>query len=210
MFYEPKDGHPLPRNPFKALVAPRPIGWISTRSPAGVANLAPYSFFNAVADAPPIVMFASNGFQPHGEKDSADNAVATGAFAANLATWDLREAMNASSVAARPEEDEFALAGLTAEPCRLVAAPRIAESPVCLECRTLQALELPAAEGGRNRVVFGEVLGIHIDEAILTDGFVDVAKLKPICRLGYLDYGVILETFSMQRPAGGDRLAGNA
>jgi flavin reductase (DIM6/NTAB) family NADH-FMN oxidoreductase RutF len=210
MFYRPADGHPLPRNPFKACVVPRPIGWISTLSPAGVPNLAPYSFFNAVADTPPVVMFASNGHQPHGPKDSADNAVATGAFVANLATWDLKEAMNATSADAAPDVDEFALAGLTAAPCREVAAPRVAETPIALECRTLSFQDLPAPEGGRNRVVFGEVVGVHIDERVLSGGFVDVARVKPISRLGYKDYAVVLETFSMDRPGGGDRLAGLA
>ena len=208
MFFEPARGHPLPRNPFKACVVPRPIGWISTRSPAGVNNLAPYSFFNGVADSPPMVMFANNGNQPHGPKDTVENAIATGEFVANLATFDLRGAMNASSEAARPEVDEFALAGLTAAPCRIVSAPRVAETPIAMECRVVTSVELPARPGGRNTVVFGEVVGIHIDERVLTEGLVDMAKLKPISRLGYKDYAVVIETFSMDRPAGGDRLVG--
>jgi flavin reductase (DIM6/NTAB) family NADH-FMN oxidoreductase RutF len=208
MFYETAEGHPFPRNPFKGCVVPRPIGWISTRSPDGVNNLAPYSFFNAVADSPPIVMFASNGLQPHGQKDSAENAALTGEFVANVATWDLRDAMNASSEAAAAHVDEFLLAGLTPADCRLVSVPRVGESPISLECKTLSALDLPVTGEGRNRVVFGEVVAVHIDERVLTDGFVDITKLKPISRLGYKDYAVILETFSMDRPAGGDRLAG--
>lgn len=200
MFYEPAKGHPLPRNPFKACVVPRPIGWISSIGPDGTYNLAPYSFFNAVADAPPMVMFASNGRHAHGHKDSADNAVAAGEFVVNVATWDLRHPMNASSAALEPGVDEFAVAGLTPVPSRIVSAPRVAESPINLECRTLQRIELPAEEGGRNVVVFGEVVGVHIDESILVDGFVDIAKLRPISRLGYKDYAVVEEVFSMDRP----------
>jgi len=201
MFYEPGKGHPLPRNPFKACVVPRPIGWISTVGPDGTFNLAPYSFFNAVADAPPVVMFASNGRHPHGAKDSADNAVASGAFVVNVATWDLRHAMNASSAALEAGVDEFVVAGLTAAPSRIVNAPRVAESPVNLECRTLRRVDLPAEEGGRNVVVFGEVVGIHIDESVIEDGFLSIPKLRPISRLGYRDYAVIEEAFSMDRPS---------
>lgn len=210
VFFEPAKGHPLPRNPFKGCVVPRPIGWISTRAPSGVNNLAPYSFFNAVADAPPILMFANNGHQPHGPKDTVENAVATGEFVANLATWELRAAMNASSEAAHHDVDEFALAGLTPAPCEIVSAPRVAETPIAMECRVLNAVELPHWGDGRNVVVFGEVVGIHIDERVLTDGIVDVAKLRPISRLGYRDYALIETAFSMDRPAGGDKLAGLA
>jgi flavin reductase (DIM6/NTAB) family NADH-FMN oxidoreductase RutF len=201
MFYEPAKGHPLSRNPFKACVVPRPIGWISTVGPDGTANLAPYSFFNAVADTPPVVMFSSNGIHPHGAKDSADNAVAAGEFVANVATWELRHAMNASSQAVGPGVDEFALAGLTAAPSRVVAAPRVAESPVNLECRTINAVELPSAPGGRNVAVFGEVVGVHIDDRVMTDGFLDATKLKPVARLGYMEYAVVTEVFTMERPA---------
>lgn len=208
MFYEPKDGHGLPRNPFKALVVPRPIGWISTRSPAGVNNLAPYSFFNALADEPPIVMFSSNGLHPHGAKDSADNAIAAGEFVVNVATWDLRHAMNASSELVPPEVDEFRIAGLTAAPCRVVTAPRVKEAPVSMECRVIRDVVLPHWGDGRNVVVFGEVVGIHIDERVMTDGFVDTAKLRPIARLGYREYAVVNETFAMDRPAGGDIAVG--
>lgn len=208
IFYEPAAGHPFPRNPFKACVVPRPIGWVSTRSAEGVNNLAPYSFFNAVADEPPMVMFASNGVHPHGRKDSADNAIAATEFVVNVATWDLRHAMNASSEAAPHEVDEFALAGLTPAPARLVGAPRVAEAAVNFECRLVRSLELPCRPGGRNVVVFGEVVGIHIAERVMTNGFVDMAKLRPIARLGYRDYAVVEEVFSMDRPAGGDALVG--
>jgi flavin reductase (DIM6/NTAB) family NADH-FMN oxidoreductase RutF len=170
MFYEPSQGHGLPHNPFKACVVPRPIGWVSTIGPEGANNLAPYSFFNAVADTPPMVMFSSNGVHPHGAKDSADNAARSGEFVVNVATWDLRHTMNASSAPVETGVDEFVLAGLTAAPSRIVSAPRVAETPVNLECRTHQVVELPCAPGGRNVTVFGEVVGVHIDESVLTPG----------------------------------------
>jgi flavin reductase (DIM6/NTAB) family NADH-FMN oxidoreductase RutF len=200
MFYETRDHHGLPHNPFKSLVLPRPIGWISTRDREGRINLAPYSFFNAVASDPPIVMFAANGHHADGGiKDSARNAEDTGEFVANLATWDLRDAMNASSAHLARGVDEFEVAGLTAAPCRLVGAPRVLESPVSLECRTLQIVELPGGKE-RNRVVFGQVAGIHIDDAVLRDGIVDVERMRPIARLGYHDYTVVERIFSLTRP----------
>ena len=200
MFYETRDHHGLPHDPFKSLVLPRPIGWISTRDREGRINLAPYSFFNAVASDPPIVMFAANGHHPDGGiKDSARNAEDTGEFVANLATWDLRDAMNASSAHLARGVDEFEVAGLTAAPCRLVGAPRVLESPVSLECRTLQIVELPGGKE-RNRVVFGQVAGIHIDDAVLRDGIVDVERMRPIARLGYHDYTVVERIFSLARP----------
>lgn len=208
IFYEPKDGHPFPRNPFKACVVPRPIGWISSLGPDGTANLAPYSFFNAVSDAPPMVMFASNGLHPHGEKDSAANAVRAGEFVVNVATHDLRVAMNSSSETVAGDVDEFALAGLSQAPSRCVRAPRVAEAAIHMECRLVEHLVLPAAPGGRNVLVIGEVVGVHIAQRVLTDGFIDIAKLRPISRLGYKDYGVVDEAFQMDRPAGGDALVG--
>lgn len=201
MFYEPCEGHPLPRNPFKACVVPRPIGWISSRALDGTRNLAPYSFFNAVADAPPTVMFASNGHHPHGAKDSADNAVAAGEFVVNIATWDLRAAMNASSAPVEPGVDEFAVAGLTPAESRIVSPPRVGEAPINLECRTLERLDLPAEEGGRNVVVFGQVVGVHIDDRVIVDGFVHIPALRPISRLGYMEYALVEEVFTMDRPA---------
>lgn len=214
MFYEIGTPHGLPHDPFKACVVPRPIGWISTVSADGVPNLAPYSFFNAVASEPPMVAYGSTGMQPgagpDAPKDTLANIAATGVFVVNVATWDLREAMNASSHPAAPDVDEFALAGMTAAPCRLIAAPRVAEAPISLECRHHQTIDLPA-EGprGRNVLVIGRVVGVHVDETVLTDGCIDIAKLRPIARLGYRDYACISETFTMTRPGGGDRLAGN-
>lgn len=195
MFYEPrKRNHGLPHDPFKALVAPRPIGWVSTLSREGVLNLAPYSFFNAVAEAPPYLMFSSAG-----RKDSLENADATGEFVCSLATWDLREAMNASSATVPPEVDEFALAGLETAPSRLVRPPRVAASPVAFECRTWKLIELPSNH--RYTMVIGEVVGIHIEERFIRNGLVDTAAMRPIARLGYMDYSVVDEVFTIQRPA---------
>ena len=202
MFYEPKDGHGLPHNPFNAIVLPRPIGWISTLDEAGRTNLAPFSFFNAVSYVPPQVMFATTG--PHaagGHKDSVRNALATGEFVANLATWELREAVNLTSTPAPSHVDELELAGLTAIPSRLVAPPRVAESPVHLECRVVTSLELPTPDPeDPNTVVFGEVVGIHIADDAIVDGLVDVGRLRPIGRLGYREYVHVRDSFELTRP----------
>ena len=182
MFFEPaKDESGLPHNPFKALVAPRPIGWISTVSPAGTANLAPYSFFNAIADSPPVVVFSSSGI-----KDSADNAEKTGEFVCNIASYDLRHAMNQTSAAVGAEVDEFALAGLTPVASRLVAPPRVGESPAALECRVIKILTLQDLVDSpcNSVVVFGQVIGVHIDDAFLIDGRLDVERYQPLARLG--------------------------
>jgi len=198
MFYDPRsEPHGLPHDPFLALVAPRPIGWISTLSRDGVRNLAPYSFFNAFSTRPYIV-----GFSGTGRKDSVANAEETGAFAVNVASDDLRLPMNRSSAAVPPDVDEFALAGLTPAPCRSIAAPRVAEAHAVLECVHLQTIPLAGAAGGppRSFLVLGEVVGIHLDEAILTAGLVDAAKLRPLARLGYMDYAVVDEVFAMPRP----------
>jgi flavin reductase (DIM6/NTAB) family NADH-FMN oxidoreductase RutF len=202
VFYEPRHGHGLPHNPFNAIVLPRPIGWISTLDASGRANLAPFSFFNAVSYVPPQVMFATSG--PHtagGHKDSMRNAIATGAFVANLATWELREAVNLTSAPAPPGVDEFELAGLTPVSSRLVAPPRVGESPVHLECRVITSLELPTPDpDDPNTVVFGEVVGIHIADEVIVDGLVDITKLQPIGRLGYREYVRVRESFAMTRP----------
>ncbi|MGC2856443.1 flavin reductase family protein [Novispirillum sp. DQ9] len=215
MFYEIGTPHGLSHDPFKACIVPRPIGWISTVGADGVNNLAPYSFFNGIASDPPMVMYGSTGVHAHATpeapKDTLANITATGCFVVNVATWDLRDAMNTSSLTAPPEVDEFALAGLTPAPSRLVRAPRIKEAPISLECLHHQTIDLPTTEpGGRNVLVLGRVVGIHIAEDVLTDGLIDIAKLRPIARLGYRDYACVAETFTMTRPAGGDRAAGNA
>lgn len=198
MFYDAiKGSHGLERDPFKALVAPRPIGWISTVGPDGVVNLAPYSFFNAISDKPPYVMFSSAG-----RKDTLRNAEETGEFVCSLATYDLRDQMNTTSASVAPDVDEMSLAGLTAAPSRLVKPPRVAESPVAFECKYFTTVELPAQNGPANQyaVVIGSVVGIHIDDDAIVEGRVDVTRLRPIARLGYMDYAVVDSVFSLERP----------
>ena len=190
----------LSPNPFKACVVPRPIGWISTVDESGNRNLAPFSFFNAISDLPPMVMFCANGEHADGgEKDSVKNARETGEFVVNLATWGLRQAVNASSAEVGRGIDEFELAGLTASPSRLVRPPRVAESPISLECRVADIYELPC-DGEIGRMVMGRVLGMHIADEAIVDGRVSAAKLQPIARLGYREYSVLGEIFKMTRP----------
>jgi flavin reductase (DIM6/NTAB) family NADH-FMN oxidoreductase RutF len=202
MFYETKDPHGLPHNPFKSLVVPRPIGWISSRDREGRVNLAPFSFFNAVAENPPVVMFSAGGRHLEGgHKDTPLNVEATGEFVFNLATWDLREKMNLTSATAPRDWDEFKLAGLTPVPARLLDLPMVKESPVHFECRYLQTVELPSADPDYpNKVIFGRVIAIHIDDGVLVDGKVNLAAIRPIARLGYMDYAVIDTIFTMHRP----------
>ena len=192
--------HGLRHDPFKSLIVPRPIGWITSVSPEGVCNLGPYSFFNAIGDKPHYVMFASAGL-----KDSLRNIEATGEFTCSLATWALREHMNMSSASVPYGVDEFPIAGLTTAPSRLVKPPRVKESPAAFECRHWKTIELPPYEPGTApgySVVIGLVVGIYIDDAVIKDGMVDVGLMKPIARLGYHDYAVVTpETiFSMHRP----------
>ena len=198
MFYETeKNDHGLPHNPFKAIVAPRPIGWISTVDKDGNPNLAPYSFFNAVCDTPPIVMFSSSGY-----KDSVSNIDATGEFVCNMASFGLKDEMNQSSAAVAHGVSEFDLAGLEMAASQLVKAPRVAKAVTALECKHLQTQRLKTLTGGEtdNYVVFGQVVGIHIDDSILVDGMVDVTLYKPLSRLGYMDYASVTEVFQMGRP----------
>ena len=180
-FYEPSLGHGLPHDPFNAIVAPRPIGWVSTRSADGVNNLAPYSFFNAFNYTPPIVGFSSIGY-----KDSVRNIEATGEFVWNLVTRPLAEAMNQTCAAVGPEVDEFALAGLTPLASRLVKPPRVAESPVTFECRLTQLIRLTTALGEPvdSWLVLGEVVGVHIDQRLLRDGVYDTANADHVLRGG--------------------------
>lgn len=196
-FYQPKDGHRLAYDPFKAIIAPRPIGWISTVDAEGRPNLAPYSFFNALSNTPPIVAFSSEGM-----KDSPANAKATGEFVFNLATLPLASAMNASAATVAPEVDEFALAGLTAAPSRIVKAPRVAESPAALECKVLEVLQLKDLDGRAidRFVVLGQVIGVHIDERFIKAGRFDTAAAQPLARCGYNDYAAVTEVFSILRP----------
>lgn len=200
-FYEPRNGHGLPHDPFNAIVGPRPIGWISTRSQAGVLNLAPYSFFNGFNYTPPII-----GFSSVGHKDSLHNIEETGEFSWNLVTRSLAEAMNQTCASVGPDVSEFELAGLTPVSSRLIAAPRVAESPVSFECRCTQIIQLQniAGEKLQTWLVLGEVIGVHIDVALLKDGVYDTAAANPILRGGGpADYFTIgaEQLFKMRRPA---------
>ena len=199
MFYRPEDGHGLPHNPFNAIVTPRPIGWISTRDSAGRDNLAPYSFFNAVAYVPPQVMFASTSAKPDrdGTKDSVANIRETGVFCVNVVSEALTDAMNRSSGPWGREVDEFADAALEKAACKTVDCARVAASPAALECRMTQIVQLP---GEANFVVFGEVTGVHMDDACLVEGRFDITRYASLARLGYMDYTVVRETFSLERP----------
>jgi len=199
-FYESAKGHGLRHDPFNAIVGPRPIGWISTVSARGVANLAPYSFFNGLSYVPPLIGFSSIGW-----KDSVANARATGEFCWNLATRALGEAMNLSCAPAPPEVDEFEVAGLTKAAGRIVAAPRVAESPVNFECRLSQLIQLQGADGAKAEtwLVLGEVVVIHIDPRFITDGVYETAATRPILRAGRSgDYAEIRPDamFHMRRP----------
>lgn len=192
----------FPYNPFKALIVPRPIGWISTRDRHGGMNLAPYSFFNAISATPPMVVLGSNGRHIEGGiKDTMTNIRDTGEFVVNVATWDLREQMNLSSSAVPRVVDEFAFTGLTPVAAEVVKAPRVKESPINIECTLLSLIELPDSEQGtRNLAAFGRVVGIHIAEHVVTEGMVDIKKLRPVSRLGYHDYAVIDDVFAMRSP----------
>jgi flavin reductase (DIM6/NTAB) family NADH-FMN oxidoreductase RutF len=199
MFYDPRtEKHGLKHSPVTALVVPRPIGWISTLTPDGIVNLGPYSFFNLVSGYPPWVIFSSAP-----RKHSQTNAETTGEFVFNLATWDLREEMNASSAEFPAGVSEAEMVGLEMVPSRNVRPPRIARSPVALECKYYKTIELIASDTGkpnRSSVVIGEVVGIHIDESIIVDDMIDIRKMRPLSRLGYMDYGVTDEFFTMPRP----------
>jgi len=199
MFYEPakRDKSVLRHDPFKAIVAPRPIGWITSISAKNEVNLAPYSYFNGVNSRANLVMFASEG-----AKDSLNNIAETGEFVCNLATWDLREAMNASSAPFARGINEMERAGLQAAPSRLVKPPRVAASPCALECKLIKIVAMETADGKPvdGHVVFGQVVGVHIDDRFIVDGLLDTAAMKPIARCGYDQYAVVESVFSMTRP----------
>ena len=191
MFYEPKDGHGLPHNPFTAIVAPRPIGWISTRSAAG-DNLAPYSFFNAVAYDPPQVMFASTGV-----KDSLTNIRENGAFCVNIVGQAQFLAMSLTSGSYPRDVDEFERAGLNKSACRQIDCPRVAEAPAALECRMLEIVTLA---GKANFMAIGEVVGVHLRDDCLVDGRFDPKIWKPVARMGYQDYAMPESFVTQKRP----------
>lgn len=199
-FYRTVDGHGLAHDPFNAIVGPRPIGWISSRSADGVANLAPYSFFNAFSYTPPLIGFSSIGW-----KDTVANIAATGEFVWNLATRPLAEAMNLTSASLPAADDEFACSGLTSEPSRLIGAPLVGESPVNFECKLTQLIRLTDLEGqdSASWLVVGQVVAVHIDRRLLVDGVYDTAAAAPILRAGGpAAYAAVTPEvmFSMTRP----------
>jgi len=198
--YQPRQGHGLPHDPFNAIVGPRPIGWISTRSASGVNNLAPYSFFNAFNYVPPIIGFASIGY-----KDTLRNIEETGEFVWNLTTRALADAMNQSCAALGPEVSEFDVAGRTPLASTLVTPPRVAESPVTMECKRTQILQLQGIDGAQLEtwLVLGEVVAVHIDQALLKNGVYDTAAAGHVLRAGgpgdYFTVGQE-QLFKMYRP----------
>ncbi|NTJ64532.1 flavin reductase family protein [Agrobacterium rhizogenes] len=198
MFYTTDTNrHGLAHDPFKAIVAPRPIGWIGSKGRDGSLNLSPYSFFNAVSDRPKLVMFSSAG-----RKDSVRNVEETGVFTANLVSRHIVEKMNHSSIAVPYGTNEFELAGLTAKPGELVDAPYVAEAFAVLECRVTEILQPKGLDGtaSENIMVIGQVVGIHIDETIIRDGRLDMALARPVARMGYMDYSEGSDVFEMIRP----------
>jgi flavin reductase (DIM6/NTAB) family NADH-FMN oxidoreductase RutF len=208
IFYQPKerDRRLFPHDPFKGMIVPRPIGWVSTRSKAGQLNLAPYSYFNGFSSWPQIVGFASES-----EKDSLTFACETGEFVWSMATYALRDQMNATSAGLPRGVSEFEHAGLATAPSALVAPPRVAASPASLECKVTQVLKLTdiAGKATGGTVVFGEVIGVHIDERFMKNGRFDLAAVQPIARCGYDEYAVVDKVFSLKRPeSGGNSFGG--
>jgi flavin reductase (DIM6/NTAB) family NADH-FMN oxidoreductase RutF len=191
MFYRPEDGHGLPHNPFSAIVNPRPIAWVGTRGAMG-DNLAPYSFFNALAYTPPQVMFASNA-----SKDSLRNIVETGVFSISTVEHARREKMNVTSGLYPPGTDEFTLAGVARAECMTIPCPRVADAPACLECELVEVIRL---RGPDNHLVIGEVRGVHLRDDCLVNGRFDVTRFGALARGGYRDYSVVTEVFEMVRP----------
>lgn len=202
MFYKASEPHGLKHGPFKAIVAPRPIGWISSLAADGTVNLAPFSFFNAMAENPPIVAMGINGTHSEGgTKDTLDNITATKEFVCNMVTYDLREKMNLSSAMLPRSIDEFEYSGLTKEPSVMVKPPRVKESPAHLECIHYKTIVLPSNNPNVvNSMVLGEVVGIHISDDIIHDGMIDMTKYRPLARLGYMDYCHVQDVFAMDRP----------
>ena len=206
MFYDTrKNDHGLPHNPFKAIVAPRPIGWITSMSARGEINLAPYSFFNGITDRPPMVMFSSEG-----PKDSVAFVEETKEFVCSLATFDLRDPMNETSAPLARGVSEMTAAGLEPAPSRLVKPPRVAASPCALECKWLKTVSFDdvSFENWEGKaldryVVFGHVVGVYIDDRFIVNGRLDTAAMKPIARCGYDEYAVVESVFKMTRPRGG-------
>ena len=201
MFYEPQNGHGLPHNPLKAIISPRPVGWIGTRSKEGALNLAPYSFFNMVCDTPPLLMFNSSGY-----KDSVAFVEETREFTANMVGGHLAEQMNATSVNAPRGTSEFDYAGLTPVSCEKIKAPRVAEAYASLECVAVDIRQLTGRDGKPtdSYMVIGEVVGVHIDEYILVDGLIDITRSRPVSRLGYMDFATTDTVYELFRPKWGE------
>ncbi|SFK51229.1 flavin reductase family protein [Shimia haliotis] len=199
MFYIPSEGHGLPHNPFNALITPRPIAWVSTQDANGVRNLAPYSFFNGTSYTPPQVMFASTGTKPDQSegKDSLANIRETGVFCINIVEEAMRDAMNASTTTFEKDVDEFDRAGLEAAQCDTIDCPRLVGAPASMECRMTQIVE---QLGENNFIIMGEVTGIHMRDDCIVDGIFDVTTFRPLARLGYRDYSVVDNTFTLARP----------
>ncbi len=202
MFYKTDQPHGLPHDPFKSCVVPRPIAWVTSMHPDGTINLAPYSFFNALASDPPLVMISFNGYHAHGgEKDTLANIKATGEFVVNMVPLALKDAMNVSTANVAHDVDELALAGLETEPAELVKPPRVREAPIHLECELQQEVALPCTlPDSINRMIIGHVLGVHIRDEVLNDGLVDLTRIKPLARLGYMEYTAVNNVFVMRRP----------
>ena len=202
MFYKANEPHGLPHDPFKSCIVPRPIAWVTSLHPNGTVNLAPFSFFNALASDPPMIMIAFTGYHPHGgEKDTLHNIKATGEFVVNMVPYDLRDAMNVTSGPLPHETNEMEAAGLIAEPSELVKPPRVSEAPIHLECEFFQEIVLPCTlENSINRTIIGKVLGIHISDEVLNEGLIDLNRIKPLARLGYQEYTAVDNVFKMTRP----------
>ncbi len=203
MFYKTGEDHGLPHDPFKSCVVPRPIAWVSSMHPNGAINLAPFSFFNALASDPPLVMISFSGYHEHGgEKDTLFNIKSSGEFVVNMVPLALKDAMNATTAPVAHEVNEMELAGLATEESTLIKPPRVKEAPIHLECVFHQEIKLPCTlENSINTAIIGRVLGIHINDEVLTDGLIDLGKIKPLARLGYQQYAVVDNIFSMNRPA---------
>ncbi|MEP6783163.1 MAG: flavin reductase family protein [Acidobacteriota bacterium] len=209
MYYETdRNNHGLRYNPIKACVVPRPIGWLTTMSASGVVNLAPFSFFNLLSYDPPFVIFSAGRHEgDSGTKDSVANIVATGEFVYNMATFAQKDQMNLTASILNRSVDEMAAAGLEPLPSRLVKPPRVKGSPIHFECRLHQVIALPGrTPSGNHDLVIGHVIAVHIeDDALTSDGLVDVIRIRPIARLGYKDYVSVDATFQMSKSAPEDR-----
>lgn len=208
MFYETdKNDHGLKYNPFKSCIVPRPIAWITTVSDDNIHNCAPYSFFNGVAADPPMVMYATNGIQPMGgHKDTISNIRDNKEFVVNIVTYEAKDKMNETTAPFNPNESEIDFAKLDVLESKLISPVRLAISPIHMECKLFKVIDLPSLESNKyNGMVIGHVIGIHINDDVLKDDKIDLEKIKPLSRLGYMDYSVVDNIFEMARPKGSPR-----